>query len=97
MNVLEQDLKFRYQLLGRMVQDVQYCTRLIKNAKEENREYDFAFILDNHLWGARENHFKTMRDILNSFSNDEQIDWYSLEEMAKDHSLLEELTGMSIG
>lgn len=63
MNVLEQDLKFRYQLLGRMVQDVQYCTRLIKNAKEENRECDFAFILDNHLWGARESHFKTMRDI----------------------------------
>lgn len=97
MNVLDQDLKFRYSLLGRLVQDVRYSTRLIRSAKEENRETDFAFILDIHLWGGRDNHFQTMKDLLISFSNNEEVDWYSLEEMSKDRAVLEELTGMSLG
>ncbi|MFB8450022.1 LPD11 domain-containing protein [Enterococcus thailandicus] len=97
MNVLDRDVKFRYQLLDRMRLDVEYCTRLIRNAKEENRNEDYTFILSNHLWGGSEDHFKTMSDILSSFSEEEQPEWYSLQQLNHDKAKLEELVEMSLG
>ncbi|EON3039098.1 hypothetical protein ACNG34_002681 [Enterococcus faecium] len=61
MNVLDHDIKFRYQLLDRMRQDVGYCIRLIRNDKEENRKGDYTFLLNNHLWGGQEDHFNRIR------------------------------------
>ena len=46
MNVLDRDVKFRYQLLDRMRQDVGYCRRLLLSAKEDKNESNADFILD---------------------------------------------------
>lgn len=97
MSVLDHDIKFRYQLLDRMRQDVGYCMRLIRNDKEENRKGDYTFLLNNHLWGGQEDHFKTMIDIWNSFSEEEKPEWYSLQQLNHDKAELEELSGMTLG
>ncbi|PEH49622.1 hypothetical protein [Enterococcus faecium] len=97
MNVFDHDIKFRYQLLDRMRQDVGYCRRLLLSAKEDKNEVNADFILDNHLWGGRDSHFSTMKDILNSFSEEEQVEWYSLQQLNHDKAELEELSGMALG
>lgn len=97
MSVLDHDIKFRYQLLDRMRQDAGYCIRLIRNDKEENRKGDYTFLLNNHLWGGQEDHFKTMIDIWNSFSEEEKPEWYSLQQLNHDKAELEEISGMTLG
>lgn len=97
MDLKKQDLKFRYSLLSRMIQDIGYCIRLINNANEDGRDVDIKFILDNHLSGSSDGHFSEMKKILLSFTEKELPEWYSLSELSKDKNRLEAMTGLSLG
>ncbi|MBP1047116.1 hypothetical protein I6N96_12615 [Enterococcus sp. BWM-S5] len=95
-DVLAHDDKFRYQLLDRMRLDVRYVIRLAAEMKEDgNTEFDY--LLENHLWGGKSEHFSTMRKILESFLDDDKPEWYSFDQLNSDKKHLEEIVGVELG
>ena len=60
--ILQSDKKFRYQLLSRMQMDCEYYLHTSKSAK--------------HLWaGNIKDQITFMKEIYNSFQNNEKPDW----------------------
>ncbi len=97
MNVLQYDESFRYQLLDRMRLDVSYVLRQVETNVEDYEQRNWKTIIDNHFWGGRNNHFSTMKDLFNSFSEENQPMWYSLSQMYAEKNRLEELIGFELG
>lgn len=97
LNVLEHDEKFRYQLLDRMRQDVQYVLRQAETSKENSEVPNWKTIVNNVFWGGTENHFSTMKELFNSFGEQGQPEWYSLSQMNSEKRRLEELIGFELG
>lgn len=96
-NVLEHDEKFRYQLLDRMKQDVQYVLRQAEANVDDFEERNWKAIVNNVFWGGTENHFSTMKELFNSFNEQGQPEWYSLSQMDSEKRRLEELIGFELG
>lgn len=97
-SILNKDVKFRYQLLDRMSQDISYCRGFIERSEEDKTgDEAWNFFLDNHLWGGTEEHFSTMEKLLKSFEEDEMPEWYSLQKLQTDKQTLEELAGRELG
>lgn len=67
----KEDLEYRYRLLSRLIQDCEYY---INNPAKQTAS--------KHLWaGNVKDQIKTMRDILDSFKEDEKPEWTSMTEI----------------
>ncbi|GMA08256.1 hypothetical protein GCM10025886_14070 [Tetragenococcus halophilus subsp. flandriensis] len=96
-SVLSKDKKFRYQLLDRMKQEVSYCIRYVQAGQEDGKNVDWSRFLENHLSEGTEEHFSSMKELLNSFNEKDQPEWYSLVELHSDKNELEALVGRELG
>ncbi|MGI6156841.1 MAG: LPD11 domain-containing protein [Enterococcus lemanii] len=100
MDVLKLDETLRYQLLDRMRSDVSYVLRQAEAKEEDHQEIDkriWVNVINNIFWGGQNNHFSTMKDLFNSFSEEKQPEWYSLSQMYADKRRLEEMIGFELG
>ncbi|MBK0036042.1 MULTISPECIES: LPD11 domain-containing protein [unclassified Enterococcus] len=98
-DLMTRDKTFRYQLLDRMRIDIDYCKRQITGFKEDQtfeNKNEWSSFLNNHLWGGTETHFSTMKGLLESFSEDELPEWYSIQQLQSDKRELEEICGMEL-
>ena len=68
-DLLNHDAKFRYQMLSRMQQDCEYFL-------------GYGNGYEKHLWaGNVEDQIKYMKDLWNSFDEDEKPEWLSMEDI----------------
>lgn len=87
----------RLYTFGVWVEEIGLCIRRLREYKEENVMLDVPAFLNLHLSCGMNDQFSEMKKMWQSFSEEEQPGWYSLQQLNRDKAELEELSGIPLG